>query len=821
MKGIAFLSGLISGLVALGVILPAYSQVISDGTTNTTVNLNGNNFDIINGIQKGNNLFHSFKEFSIPKGNSAIFNNSTDVVNIINRVTGGNISNIDGLIKANGNANLFLINPAEIVFGENARLDIGGSFFGSTAQSILFEDGFEFSAINPQEKPLLTISVPVGLQMGSNPGNILVNGNGQAIIDNQDPRFLSPLIRLPAQANLEVASGKTLALVGGNVTLKGSSLRANQGRIEIGGANNGIVNLQPTLFGWNLDYTKVSTDRDVTLESQSAIDASGLTSQGMQLVGRQIKLKDASVALMQVFGAASTSELKITAKELVEVTGTNSTSLLASGITIESLGFAQTGELVVNSANLVIRDGGGIGSSQFGSNRGSNVSLNISDEVIVSGTSPINTFRFSRLGSQTLGTGDGGTVNLSTRKLIVEDGANIGSVTYFNTGSGGDVIINNAESIEVVGEGLNFSSSINTSTVGRGNAGRIVINTKRLSFKDGGDIDSTTLSTGNAGKIEINATEFIKVTSLKSDSNIRSAAFDNSLLTNALGLPEILSGNGGKIAINTPRLELTESSSISVANDGTGIAGNLQINADEILLSDNALLSASTTSGEGGNIKLNVSSKLVLRNGSQISATAGGTGNGGSIDIQAPFIVSISEENNDITANAFEGNGGNIQISTKGIFGLKSSDELTPESDITASSQLGVNGIVDIKKFDLDPNFGLVELPVELADSSQKITTGCLNQTSSNFVATGRGGIPRNPNHYLISNQTWFDIKNLSVTGKKKNNNTVETTNILSQPKIVEATGFIRNANGEIELVAVENTPFNTKQISKCSGANT
>ena len=84
MKGITFLSGFIGGLLALGIIFPAFSQVTSDNTTNTTVNTNGNNFNILNGIQKGNNLFHSFKEFSIPTGGSATFNNSTDVVNIIN-----------------------------------------------------------------------------------------------------------------------------------------------------------------------------------------------------------------------------------------------------------------------------------------------------------------------------------------------------------------------------------------------------------------------------------------------------------------------------------------------------------------------------------------------------------------------------------------------------------------------------------------------------------------------------------------------------------------------------------------------------------------
>ncbi len=95
MKGIAFLSGFIAGCVTLGISLSASVQVTSDGTTNTTINRNGNNFNILNGIQKGNNLFHSFGEFSIPTGGSAVFNNSTDVVNIINRVIGGNISNLE------------------------------------------------------------------------------------------------------------------------------------------------------------------------------------------------------------------------------------------------------------------------------------------------------------------------------------------------------------------------------------------------------------------------------------------------------------------------------------------------------------------------------------------------------------------------------------------------------------------------------------------------------------------------------------------------------------------------------------------------------
>ena len=113
------------------------AQVTPDGTTNTTVNPNGsNNFTIENGDRAGGNLFHSFDQFSVPNGGSAIFNNPTDISNILSRVTGGNISNIDGLIQANGSANLFLVNPAGILFGNNARLAIGGSFFGTTADSM-------------------------------------------------------------------------------------------------------------------------------------------------------------------------------------------------------------------------------------------------------------------------------------------------------------------------------------------------------------------------------------------------------------------------------------------------------------------------------------------------------------------------------------------------------------------------------------------------------------------------------------------------------------------------------------------------------------
>lgn len=135
--------------IALVVTHPieAYAQIIPDATLpiNSSVSAIGSTTTINGGTTVGGNLFHSFQQFSLPSG-TAFFNNSTAIQNIIARVTGNNPSNINGILQTNGNANLFLINPNGISFGTDARLNIGGSFVASTAQSLKFADGNSFSA---------------------------------------------------------------------------------------------------------------------------------------------------------------------------------------------------------------------------------------------------------------------------------------------------------------------------------------------------------------------------------------------------------------------------------------------------------------------------------------------------------------------------------------------------------------------------------------------------------------------------------------------------------------------------------------------------
>ncbi|MHC5826670.1 MAG: filamentous hemagglutinin, partial [Nostoc sp.] len=156
----------------------------------------------------------------------------------------------------------------------------------------------------------------------------------------------------------------------------------------------------------------------------------------------------------------------------------------------------------------------------------------------------------------------------------------------------------------------------------------------------------------------------------------------------------------------------------------------------------------------------------------------------------------------------------------QGIFGLKFRPQLTPESDITASSQFGVNGTVDINNIGIDPNSGLVELPANVTDPSQQIATGCAGSQGSSFVATGRGGIPQNPLQQVTSDvydgvrlRTWADIRDISAYRKTGE----VTAQISSSPEVlVQATSWHRNAQGKIELVA-DKSPTQVQQPLNCA----
>ena len=177
-------------LSILGVVVllsPAQAQIQGDGTLNTQVNSTlttpcAGNCNITNGTTRGGNLFHSFRQFSLPNGDFANFITTPAIQTVIVRVTGVGqpfISNINGRIATTNAAvtlvnpaNFFLLNPNGIVFGPNARVLVGGSFLATTADRMVFQDGTAFRTTDPS--PLLTITAPIGLGFTGVPQSIRV-----------------------------------------------------------------------------------------------------------------------------------------------------------------------------------------------------------------------------------------------------------------------------------------------------------------------------------------------------------------------------------------------------------------------------------------------------------------------------------------------------------------------------------------------------------------------------------------------------------------------------------------------------------------------
>jgi len=785
--------GLIGGILICSTCSSVNAQVIPDSTLNTEVSQSGNDFTIINGNRVGNNLFHSFSQFSIPSKGSALFDNAPDIQNIFSRVTGGSVSNIDGLIQANGTANLFLLNPSGIIFGKDASLNIGGSFIGTTANSIKFADGTEFSGVKTNTTPLLTMSVPIGLQFGGNPGTISVEGTGNNHI-------------LTSTDGLQLSSGKTLALVGGNLVLNGSFLSAPGGRIELGSVNQGDVNINVDSSAFTLSYPRDNYSfGDIQMSRRAIASVRGIIPGAIQVQGKQISLQDGSLVVVQNLGSQTAGDITINATESLQVIGMSSNFQSSSGIVNETLQAGAAGNIAIITPKLTIDRGAIMINRTYSSAPSGNVVVK-ANEVLVGGIQPGNPSAnpiFGVLMAATYGKGQSGDLLLSSDRLSIFGGGNVGTRSFL-TGNGGNVKIS-ADTVDISSlntlPGSYLISLLSANTFGSGNAGNLQLNTRKLSIQDGGLVSVSTVNFGNAGNLTINATESIDVNGIKDPQNpsyIGAIARPLTVFTTSgISNNSNSTAKAGNITINTPQL------TVRTQNQILGDAGTLRINANTLHLDNGGSLSASTKAGEGGNINLQLRDVLLMRQGSFINAEAGSNGNGGNININSPNVIGL--ENSDIIANAVQGNGGNIDITTQGIIGLEFRNTLTPKddltNDITASSQFNLNGNVEINNVGVDPNSGLIELPANLSDSSQQIASGCDVNQGSSFVATGRGGIPQNPSQELRSDRTWSDIRDLSAYHTTQ---PVQAQTPKSPKFLLQATFWRRNAQGKIELVAAK-----------------
>ncbi len=825
------------------------AQVVPDntlGNENSQVNsVSPQEQQIEGGAIRDTNLFHSFSEFNIGENQIVNFVNPANIENIFSRVTGNNISGIQGSLGVLGNANLFLINPNGISFGESASLNVNGSFIGTTATSINFTDGTSFDTNPASGEPLLTINQPNALQFGNQPGTIINRSQSfeQAEITNQ---FNSN--GLPA--GLAVPIGETLALIGGEIIAEGGNFTAAGGKIELGSVGaNSTVGIEINSSDITFDFQAVTDFADISLTSRAALvpiavldengnpvldengelifedidfdlgsnlDAASTESTGsINIQGRNVNIFNGSV--IQTFTATEFAggNITINAQEGVNLgidqsIQTSSDELLFPSFIVSStVGVGDAGNIDITTSNLSIQDGGAIASNSsvtsnfitgeliFATGNAGSINIITSDSISLSSGGVIN--------SDSLGEGQAGQISLQTDNLSLTDDNSSINVSASGTGLAGDIIVQ-ANSVT-----LDSGSDISAATTDDGNAGNIEIITSSLSIQNQAEISSESNfaidpiteenipATGDAGAINIFASDSI---SLSSEGEINSSSVGE--------------GQAGQLDIQTNNLSLSDDASINVNAAGSGLAGDIIVQTNSVTLDSGSDISAETTQSDGGNINLQIAENLELRNQGGISASVGGDGNGGNINIVSQFVVTSPQDNSDITANADFGQGGNITIETSGLFGIEFQDQVTESSDITVSSNFGADGSFNLVDFEIRPQENDATSNVVFTDLDTKFTSEhCYANRYNSYIQTGRGGIPLASQSASLSKYTWEDWRFIDEQSNSASAATKPTPEINKTTKDKSAAqgekteisqssiqGWLVNQRGEIILTA-------------------
>jgi large exoprotein involved in heme utilization and adhesion len=475
-------------------------------------------------------------------------------------------------------------------------------------------------------------------------------------------------------------------------------------------------------------------------------------------------------------------------------------------------GEGQGGDIVISTGSLYLTNGGTIAALKTNSTptQLGNIRITATDSINILGASDRGTS--SKISSSTLTNVPSGDITIKSPILNISDrGMKTISKPAISAESAG---IGNAGQIFIEADTLSLDggqilSFMGTQSVGDG--GKINIAGSSLNVSNGGGIRTTTFSTqgGKAGDINISLSK-----------NLNLSGNKNGLFSGIFANTEVGStGNGGNIFIDPPEVTIADGAAISVNSLGSGAGGNISLFANSLKL-DNGVISATTANSNGGNINLNVRDLLFANNNSRISATAGGNGDGGNLTIDADLIV--LNGNSDLTADALYGKGGNIKITTQGIF-------QSFDSDITASSDLGIDGTVQINTPGIDPNRGLVNLPENIVDASGLVSQRCSTTAAargnqqSEFIVTGRGGLPSNPSEPLQNESVltdWITLKPDIKQAQQQTRNPVIAAPTIHE-KIVVAQGASVDKDGTIVLIApTSNTGSSPWQAPvKCHGS--
>jgi len=840
-----------------------YAQVTTDGTVGPRVRLDGPEFEIGAdlGTRAGRNLFHSFERFSLATAERATFSGPGGIRNVISRVTGGERSEIDGTIRSTiPGADFYFLNPAGVMFGPNASLDVKGSFHVSTADELRFTDRFRFSAGN-RAASSFTVAHPEAFGfLDAQPENIEVK-----------------------ESILRVPSGEALSLVGGDINIVGGPL----GFIR---AEAGTITLAAVASAASLDIAsgKLSADQraNITLADQALVDVSGDGGGRVRIRGGNFVVDGESFIFADNLGATHSGGGIDVAADSVNV-------LAGSALTADTFGSGEGGKVAVAAKQIVLSDGGSITSVTTGQGAGGNVILRAGEALSLSNRGVISTEAFDqgaagdvaiyaaslrvdnsfigansrrdatesgdagaitvhadriefinegRIFNGSDGMGDGGEIDVTARTIIADatvdhladfhtgisasanagssgsggditvtanqitliNGAEITSITR-GEGDGGNVVIVARKALDLSNDGFIGGSSAEGDTIEIGDAGTVTIHAGRIEFVNDGRIFNGTDTAGDGGDIKVEAkTIFADVGSDPTGNHTGISASAN----------RGSSGLGGDVTVIANQITLINDAEITSDTQGKGAGGNVLVYARETLNLDGGFIGTSsregaTETGDAGTVTVHAG-RIEFVNDGRIFNGTDSAGDGGDIKVMAGTIFADVGSNPTInhtgisaSANPMSsGNGGDVMVKADRIR-LINGAEISSDTDSS-----GAAGTVKVsaKQIELHDG-GQIFTTSSATGDAGSITVSAdrlemdAGRITTDTASAGGGEVQ------LVVNDV-VDLRNSAVTTSVAGGDSSTAGNILIDPMVLIIDGSRVQANapagfgGRVTIVA-------------------
>ncbi len=767
-----------------------FAEVVTDGSLGAALQLSGPDYAIGAdlGQQQGNNLFHSFQSFNLEATESAIFSGAETVENIVSRVTGGNSSFIDGVLGSDiSGANLYFLNPAGLMFGPNAALDLTGSFHASTADALHFADGEQFQATNPEQSQFSSAAPSAFGFFDDSPAALSIDGSDLILPTRQTLSFISGDLSINNDSFLVARSGRiNLASVSGSgeVLMQENDLVMNApgGNIHIHRTKLNIESSTLSPAGGAL-YARAA---DITL-NESGISSTTITLAGkdIDIQADRVNIENGTLITTTSTGGGQSGSIRITATERISASGVaqaafdpnsqgrftinpgNAPSIKANAGIPGFLLSGDAGEITLQAPVIELKDGASLGTNSYTPAAGGTINLIAEQSLSISGENDLVTTSVS---SNASSRGNAGNINIQAGQFELLNGANI-STEAQSSGLGGDIFIQ-ADSINIAGlDSFGFGSFIAANASGTapnaGAGGTVTLNANNIHFSDGAQVANATFGPAPGGDIIVNATENLVFEGKDaSDPDFPYLSGLNS----AVQAEDTATGLGGNIDITAGHLQVLDGAELTVGTFSFGNGGNMNITAQQVTMDTGGFITGlSDGLGDAGNITMNLSGVMNLNNGAEISTKANGanggsleinsshyvyaqnsamttsvmapdglsSGNGGNIILNPEFVV---QKNTPIIARAEKGSGGDILINTTGIY--KFQPKLA--NPIDASSRFGVDGVVEINSPDVNVTEAVLAVSTDFLDGDIVLQTPCAKRSepSSRFILKERQGVP-------------------------------------------------------------------------------